>query len=117
MQEFGARSRVHPELKQLVAEASRALASLDAKRLDELAISCQALNRDLENQSDGDRARLAQQAREANADMVVFVRILEVTGANLDIIHRLRELRSGRLEYSERTERRWAPAVSGHGDN
>ena len=38
--------RINPELKQLVGEASRALASLDADRLEELALSCQALNRD-----------------------------------------------------------------------
>jgi hypothetical protein len=34
-------------LKDLVIEASRALARLDADRLEELALSCQALNRDL----------------------------------------------------------------------
>ena len=37
----------HPKLKELVVEASRALARLDADRLEELALSCQALNRDL----------------------------------------------------------------------
>ena len=40
MREFGAR-REHPELKELVVEASRALARLDADRLEELALSCQ----------------------------------------------------------------------------
>jgi hypothetical protein len=117
MQEFGARSRVHPELRQLVAEASRALASLDADRLDELAISCQALNRDLETLGEGDRIQLAQQAREANADMAVLGRILEVTRGNLNVIHRLQELRGGRLEYSARPERGWTPTVISHGDN
>ena len=37
--------RVRPELKELVVEASRALARLDADRLEEMALSCQALNR------------------------------------------------------------------------
>ena len=41
--------RINPELKQLVAEASQALACLDADRLEELARSCQALNRELPN--------------------------------------------------------------------
>jgi hypothetical protein len=36
-----------PKLKELVVEASRALAQLDAERLEELALSCQALNREL----------------------------------------------------------------------
>ena len=39
--------RFNPELKALVVEASLALARLDADRLEELALSCQALNRDL----------------------------------------------------------------------
>ena len=117
MQEFGARSRVHPDLKQLVAEASRALAQLDASRLDELAISCQALNQDLESQGAADRARLAEQAREATGDMALLARILDVTRGNLDVINRLRDQRAGRLEYSERMERGWAPKVSRHGDN
>ena len=34
-----------PELNELVREASKALACLDADRLEELALSCQALNR------------------------------------------------------------------------
>ena len=50
MQEFGTR-RDYPELKELVAEASRALAQLDAGRLEELALSCQALNRDLQSRA------------------------------------------------------------------
>jgi len=33
------------ELKAIVAEASRALAALDALRLEEMALSCEVLNR------------------------------------------------------------------------
>lgn len=56
--------RGRPKLKELVIEASRALARLDADRLEELALSCQALNRDLVRsdpaQQDGDaRAALS----------------------------------------------------------
>jgi hypothetical protein len=116
MQEFGAR-REFPELKQLVAEASRALALLDTGRLEELALSCQALNQDLAASGTEDLTRLAPQAREAAADMAAFARVLDVTRDNLHVMHRLRELRMGRLEYAERPASGWAPQKSRHGDH
>ena len=61
----GCRSRAdaNPELKELVAEASRALARLDAARLEELALSCEALNRDLDaDERGGESGDLARQA-------------------------------------------------------
>jgi hypothetical protein len=106
-----------PELKQLVAEASRALARLDADRLEELALSCQALNRDLEPAGREERAGLARQAREAQKELAIFARVLEATRANLHVMSRLRELRAGRLEYGEGLARGWARTESGHGDN
>jgi hypothetical protein len=115
MQELGAR-RAYPELKQLVVEASRALALLDAPRLEELALSCRALNSGLAAGTES-RARLARQAREATGEMAVFARVLEVTKDNLNVMNRLRELRTGRLEYGERPARGWLPGESGHGDN
>ena len=101
-----------PELKELVREASRALACLDADRLEELALSCRALNRD---QAPG--AALVRQAREAVGDFTVFGRVLEATRANLHVMNRLRELRGGRLEYKEPESRGWVAGKSGHGDN
>ncbi len=113
MQEIG-ESRWRPRIKEIVAEASRALARLDAGRLEELALSCQALNRHF---ADADRAGLAVESKEAVGDMAVFGRVLEATRANLHVMNRLRELREGRLEYilpkaqpSQRMESR-------HGDN
>jgi hypothetical protein len=102
-----------PELRELVREASRALACLDAGRLEELALSCQALNRD----PAAERTALARQAREAVGDLAVFGRVLEATRANLQVMNRLRELRAGRLEYKE--HRAWGRAAteSGHGNN
>jgi len=90
-----------PELKALVVEASQALARLDAARLEELALSCEALSRDLDQIKEDDvwRRDLAQQAREATEDMGVFARVLEATRSNLNVMHRLRELRMGQLEY------------------
>jgi hypothetical protein len=104
-------SRIRPELKQVVAEASRALACLDADRLEELAGCCQALNRDLPP-----RAELRRQAQEAKAGMETFAHVLEATRANLGIMRRLRELRQGAAVYPDPKEgRHWAG--DGHGNN
>jgi hypothetical protein len=116
--------RGYPKLKELVVEASRALARLDADRLEELALSCQALNRDLAR-VDGDAlAVLAVESREAAGDMVVFARVLEATRSNLNVMNRLRELRTGRLEYcaghlgyGDPQAQQWRRTESGHGDN
>jgi hypothetical protein len=91
-------------------------------------LSCQALNRDLASGTEA-RTRLARQAREAAGDMAVFARVLDATRSNLQVMSRLRELRAGRLEYSEPQARgwqprescrptgSWRPRESGHGDN
>lgn len=121
MEEFQERpASVEPgaELKSLVVEASRALACLDTGRLEELALSCQALNRRMAPGNAGLDARrqLAHQAREAAADMAVFARVLDATWANLRVMSRLRELRIGRLEYTERQVGGCRGAEAGHGD-
>ena len=104
-------------LKDLVAEALKALARLDAERLEELALSCEALNRAPAPASAEARARLARQANEAAAEMAVFARVLEATRANLNVMQRLRDLRAGRMEYGELPCQRWARKETGHGDN
>lgn len=116
MEEFAER-REHRELKELVVEASRALARLDADRLEELALSCQALNRDLAPANSEEQAGLARKAQEAVGEMAVFARVLEATRANLHVMNRLRELHAGRLEYNEPQGRGWARMESSHGDN
>ncbi|HEY1768259.1 MAG TPA: hypothetical protein VGG26_11410 [Terracidiphilus sp.] len=100
-----------PALKELVAEASRALAQLDAGRLEELVLSCQALNRDPLPASAEDRARLSREAREAASDMAVFAHVLEATRANLRVMNRLRAYRAGKLEYGGRE---WTETAHGH---
>jgi hypothetical protein len=109
--------REYPKLKRIVAEASRALARLDSARLEELAVSCRAFNRDLQEASDEDWTRVASESREATPEMVVFRRVLDATRRNLDVINRLREQRAGRMEYSERQARGWLQAGTRHGDN
>jgi hypothetical protein len=107
----------HPLLKELVIEASQALARLDAERLEELALSCQALNRDLAR-LDGDARRvLVPQAKDAAKDMAVFARVLEATRSNLDVMNRLRERRLGQLEYRAGFGPEWRRTESGHGNN
>ena len=127
MGELGA-DRVKPALRELVVEASRALARLDADRLEELALTCQVLNRDLRcgsESTDREAPRdLAGEAREAVADLAVFGRVLDATRANLHVMCRLRDLRQGRREYdSEQAPRALASinwisrTETKHGDN
>lgn len=121
--------REHPKLKALVVEASAALARLDAGRLEELALSCQALNgalpeRDSAQTDEAARMALRLEAREAEGDMAVFARVLEVTRANLNVMNRLRKLcaieleyRAGRLEYGGPQAPRWRQKGNRHGDD
>jgi hypothetical protein len=114
MQEIEA-GQTNPELKELVVEASQALARLDTARLEELALSCQALI--LAPITGHARELLVRQVREVEGDMAVFARVLEATRANLNVMSRLEELRQGSLEYSERQVRNGAGAEAGHGQH
>jgi hypothetical protein len=91
-----------PELKELVTEATRALARLDVARLEELALSCEALTRIPPPKTDQEREGFVRQARAARSDMAVFARVLEATRSNLKVMERLRDLRLGETEYRER---------------
>jgi hypothetical protein len=88
-----------PGLKSMLAEASLALANLDGERLEEMALSCAALVRD----ADGERGEARKQCESglgaAKQEMAIFVRVLEATRANLEVIHRLLPVRAARLEY------------------
>ena len=113
----GGVSQMQPVLKEIVIEASRALAQLDADRLEELALSCEALNKDFAVGALQDRSLLAEQVREASGDMAVFTCILDATRANMDVLNRVRERRTERLEYGQPLVRNWERAGNGHGDN
>jgi len=89
------------DLRQVVQEASRSLALLDAARLEELALACQKLNRDLAAAGPAASADYLRRSREAAGDLAVFARVLDATRANLDVMRRLRDLRQGRLEYND----------------
>jgi hypothetical protein len=116
--------RLDPELREIVAEASRALALLDADRLEELARCCQALNRDPLGltglaRGDAERADIVRQAREAAGEMAVFARVLDATRANLTVMKRLRALREGNLGYTDAGAQnaRWVLPEGGHGND
>ena len=98
MQQFG-QSSVRPALRDLVLEASRALAQLDAGKLESLAISCEALNRDLNGAGPLDRDALVSEARCAAMEMGAFARVLDATKANLQVMNRMKELKAGLAEY------------------
>lgn len=106
--------RLRPGLCDLVLEASQALARLDAPRLEELALSCRALNRTPGNPAA--QAEWACETGDAAHDMAVLARVLEATRANLEVMRRLRDLRTGRLEYGPGRGRA-EPKAGGHGDD
>lgn len=102
---------IAPGLRLLIEEASRALARLDAERLEELARTCAALERDLRVADAMERAAFAREARQAAGDMAVFGRVLEATRSNLEVMRRLRDLRQGAIEYTLPA----APTENAHG--
>lgn len=98
-QQRAAKRPLPPQLCMLVQEASRALAHLDADRLEDLARACAVLERDLRIADAVERAEFARQARQAAGDMAVFARVLDATRCNLEVMRRLRDLRQGAIEY------------------
>lgn len=92
-----------------MAEASQALIRLDADRLEELALSCELLNRQMMAGGGPDRAQIAQQASETAAGVRILGKVLDATRSNLKVLHALREIREGQLEYG--------PARNSNGNN
>ena len=88
-----------PELKDALVEASHALAQLDADRLEEMASYCTTLVGD-QTAAHCTPASLDLACREAWKEMAIFMRVLEATRANLNVMRRLREIHTARLEYS-----------------
>jgi hypothetical protein len=128
-------SQVQIGLKTILADATRALACLNADRLEELAASCRALQRgllipnlspDLNPDDKGrrlDRGVLAhpspaRQSREALSELAAFAGVLQATRANLDVMHRLQARGREGLEYEVcGVHRSVTLKETGHGDN
>ena len=102
---------VHPELKAMVAEAVRSLAKLDADRLEELAVSCHALNCDM---TPAGQHAFEREVRAAKKDMAALAQVLQATGANAAVLRQLRE-HSSRREYSVLREPRMREEEAAHG--
>jgi hypothetical protein len=113
----GATRITRPELSRLVAEASKALACLDAGRLQELELACEALHGEWPATAVRDPARARREARAALGEMATLARVLEATRSNLKVMRRLQALREGRIEYSAREAAAVWPAGDGHGHN
>ncbi|HEU5351234.1 MAG TPA: hypothetical protein VFU55_06525 [Terracidiphilus sp.] len=113
----GTESGVRPALKALAAEATHALALLDAERLEELARSCEALNRELAHAGPKERAAWARDAADAAKGMAVFSRVLDVTRSNGRVLRRLIELRAGQAEYGPFADGPVKMLESGDGHN
>jgi len=88
-----------PELKNMLIEASHALAHLDADRLEEMALSCAALVRDGDQVRCDAKNQCESGCDESMQEMAIFARVLEATRANLKVMRCLREVRSAQLEY------------------
>lgn len=105
-----------PGLKNILGEASRALAHLDAETLEEMAAYCAALIQDDET-SGSVESRLDSECKEAWKEFAIFVRVLESTKANLNVMRRLRQMRASRLEYGPSLGRGDLSAGGYHGDH
>ncbi len=90
-------SAARPRIKEVVQEASRALAHLDAERLEELAHACHALNR--EQRHPDTRAGLFDEARGSRREMELLASVLDATRANLRVLRHLSAMRGERVEY------------------
>jgi hypothetical protein len=93
------------DLREMVVDASLALARLDVDRLEELSVSCAALNRESEGPDGGSREAMIRQAQDAWHDMAVFARVLEATQANLAVLNQLRHPLETRKGYPARLGR------------
>jgi len=78
-------------LKEIVQQATAALVSMDAERLEELALCCADLNRGSEESGLREEAAIGLQG--AGSDLELLKRILHETRANLSVLTRLHTIR------------------------
>jgi hypothetical protein len=94
--------REHPglcEQKSLIVEAAGALARLDADRLEEMALSCEALNRRLIPAGFSGSEAAAFESNSLAREIAILARVLEATRANMNVLRRLGEARLTAIEY------------------
>lgn len=93
------RGVVRPQIKDVVLEASRSLAHLDAEKLEELAASCKALNREQSHAGARMNIQLAREAIDSQRELAFLASVLEATRANLRVLRHLNGLYKDRAEY------------------
>jgi hypothetical protein len=106
-----------PELKNMLVEATHALAHLDAGRLEEMALSCAALVRDVNQFRCETKIESEAGSGEDIQEIAIFARVLEATRANLNVMRRLGEMRAAQLEYDPVQTVCKAFAGGEHGDH
>jgi hypothetical protein len=91
-------------LRDIVQQATEALVSMDADRLEELALCCVDLNREVENPEEWlvPVAHLLEEDEDLKKDMRLLERVLFETRANLTVFSRLQAIRVAKAE--ERTD-------------
>jgi hypothetical protein len=80
-------------LREIVQQTTEALIFLKAERLEELARSCAALNREMEDAEK--KTKTAMELQEAREDLKLLGRVLTKTRSNLTVLSRLHALRLG----------------------
>ncbi|WP_348261383.1 hypothetical protein P8935_16455 [Telmatobacter sp. DSM 110680] len=109
-------SERQPGLRSILTDASQALAHIDGDKLEEMAAYCAALIQD-EGASDDLSLLVDPEYGTARKEMAIFMRVLEATRANLNVMRRLREMHVARLEYGSSAGLNITSDGSDHGDH
>jgi hypothetical protein len=99
-----------PALNEILAQAAQALASLEADRLEEMALYCEELLYQPE-------ACVELDGENAVQEMAIFGRVIEATRTNLNVMRRIREVRAAQLEYGRSLDNRVQVLESKYGDH
>jgi hypothetical protein len=92
----------HPEFceqKSLIVEAAGALARLDADRLEEMALSCEALNRRPVPAGSSWSEAATPVLNDLRREIAILARVLEATRVNMNVLRRLGRSRLTAIEY------------------
>jgi hypothetical protein len=109
-------SATYPELRRTLVEASEALARLDADRLEEMALSCEALVSGGE-QRDGSGCELNCAASDTARELSILGRVIDATKTNLTVLRSLRDRKCARLEYGPLPAGAVSTVEGRHGDH
>jgi hypothetical protein len=94
-----AQSITQGSLKKVLEEATESLAWLDGERLEEIALCCAMQMRGNDRGCDEGLKYVERESEQPTREMAIFLRVLQATKANLQVMRRLREMRGTKLEY------------------